>query len=84
MKSMITAFARSIDTKWSKWSSRGPATQIQCIEIIARGGRRWRPKEEYRYRGFQTALGRANFYPAVGWLARIVGCGAIEREASPS
>ena len=76
IQSLISAFGWAIE---GTFTSRRPDSQLECIEIVARAGGRWRPKAGYSFRYFRTALGRSSYYSAIGWLSRMVACGAIEQ-----
>jgi len=79
MHALIHNFQRSIE---SEWGSRSPDSALKCIEIAARAGGRWRPTDLAHRRWFRTALGRTSFRSAIGWLTRLVDCGAIEQPFS--
>jgi hypothetical protein len=52
---------------------RDPGPTIQCIERLAKGGARWQPKEDYKYRSFRKALYRTEKWKALDILDKLLG-----------
>lgn len=54
--------------------------KLQCIELLAAHGGRWRPRTPYEMGGFRRALGRSEPSIAVSTLVRLVKSGALEKD----
>lgn len=57
-----------------------PGPVLECIELLAARGGRWRPKDAYAASSFRRALGKAESSEAVSTLVRLVKSGVLEKE----
>jgi hypothetical protein len=68
----------SFDKSLFRTNSLGPA--LQCIELLAARGGRWRPKDAYAASCFRRVLGKAESSEAVSALVRLVKSGVLEKD----
>ena len=70
-------FESSLD---SRFGSCDPLGAIECLEIAAAAGGRWRLRDENQLRYLRRAIARISDYSAVEYLGELIGCGAIEQQ----
>lgn len=77
MEALVRNFEWSIEGSF--WRHDPDAT-VQCIEVAASFGGRWKPSDSHSLRYFRRAISRAEPYSAMPRLQRIVKSGAIEKD----
>ncbi len=77
MQELIRNYEHTLDTTF--WN-RNPEPAIQCLELAASFGGRWRPKNTYQFSTLRRAISRTQSYSVASHLKRIVKSGAIDQD----
>lgn len=77
MELLVSNFVWSLDGALYR---RNPDRAVECIEVAASFGGRWKPEKSYSFRYFRRAIGQTKPYSIIQYLQRIVKSGAIEQD----
>jgi hypothetical protein len=77
INSAFSAFEWSLDPIFRNYLRTEDA--LQCMEILAVNGARWRPEDGYKFSCLRRTLAKVGIHDAIRYLQRIVTTGAIDQ-----